>query len=281
MSPNRIGLVAIDVLREALFSRYLVVLFGFILLCLISLAMSLDLEVIDGALAGGKLFGTDIVQGQPMMASEALRPAFEALGAATFVFGTLFLIVAIADIAPKMFAAGRVEFYLSLPLTRTELVLGTYVGVMAIAVMALALSVGGASAVLFVKAEVFTPVPMLAACAGVLAFAMLYALMLAVASIARSAALSAAAALLMFGVGLVTSDRIWLLSFIRSGFTREALGFAIGPLPRLKALMELSLELARQGTLTLQPALGVVGGCVAFGAFCVVVACVVVNYKDY
>lgn len=282
MNLRNVWNVAVDVLREAAASKYLIVLFGFIFLGLISLALALDIEVVNGAIAAGKLFGGTIVgKGKQVGVSEFLAPFMQGIVYGTFFLGLLFLVVAVADIAPRMLAPGRVELLLALPLRRSELVVGIYVGVMFIAALAMILAVGGGSVVLFVKADFYTPAPLLGALVALIGFITLYGVMLAVASIARSAALSAGAAILVYIAGLATSDRALVLSLIRNGATREICAFVMGPLPRLRALVDIGGDAAIHKNIDWGLALSVTGGCAAFGLFFVVVACIVVNIKDY
>jgi ABC-type transport system involved in multi-copper enzyme maturation permease subunit len=282
MSPRQVMNVALDVLREAAASKYLIVLFGLIFLGLASLALSLDLEVVNGAISAGKLFGASFIgQGKKVSASEVLGPLMQGVAYAVFLGGLLFLIVAVADIAPKMLAAGRVELLLSLPLRRTELVVGVYIGILLIGLLAATFAIGGASLVLFVKTELTTPAPIFGAIAALVGFATLYGVMLAVAVVGRSAALSAGSAILVYIAGLATSDRQFVLSLIRNGATRELASLVMGPLPRLKALADIGGDAAIHKPIEWAPALSVIGGCTAFGLFFVVVACIVVNVRDY
>lgn len=284
MNPRNIWLVAVDILREALFSRYLLVLFGMISLGLIALALSLDLEVVDGALAAGKMFGGDLMNlsgGRPMLATEVMQPFFAGMAYGTFYFGTLFLIVAVADIAPRMLAPGRVELLLSLPIRRVEIVLGTYVGVLVIALLALVLAIGGGSAVLFMKAKIFTFAPLAGATAAFVGFMTLYALMLAVASFARSAALSAGAAFVLFVAGAATSDRAFILSLIKSGFTRDLVSVIVSPLPRLRVLADFGGDVAMKEAVKWAELVPAVGGSLALAAFCVLAASFIVQTRDY
>lgn len=281
MSVRAVYLVAVDVLREALFSKYLIVLFSIIAVALVSLAFSLDLEVVDGAIASGKLFGGTLTGGKPMMAKEFLAPVFQTIAYLVFYMGLVFMIVAVADIAPRMLAPGRVELLLSLPLRRVELVVGTYVGVLCIAVAASVFAIGGASLVLFVKTEIFTWAPIAGAVCALIAFMTVYSVMLLVSAVARSAALSAGAGFFLYVAGVATSDRTFLLSLIRNGVTRELVAIVIGPLPRLKALADFGAEYALGIPVPWALALPVVGGCLAIVGFGVAVACAIVHAKDY
>lgn len=282
MSPRNVMNVALDVLREAAASKYLIVLFGFIFLGLVGLALSLDLEVVNGAIAAGKIFGANVIgKGKAVSANEFLGPLMQALAYVVFYGGLLFLIVAVADIAPRMLAPGRVELLLSLPLRRTELVVGIYVGVLLIGLLASVLAIGGGSLVLFVKTEIVTPAPFMGAVTALIGFATLYGVMLAVATVGRSAALSAGAAILIYISGVATSERAIVLSLIRNGATRELAAIAMGPLPRLKTLADIGGDAAIHKALEWSQAAAVIGGCAAFGLFFVVAACIVVNIKDY
>ena len=282
MNPRQTLHVALDVLREAAASKYLIVLFGLILLGLVALALSLDLEVVNGAIAAGKILGGNIIgKGKSVAAVEFLAPFMQAVAYVVFFGGLLFLVVAVADIAPRMLAPGRVELLLALPLRRSELVVGIYIGVLFIAALASILAIGGASLVLFVKAEFFTPAPFMGAITALMGFVCLYGVMLAVASVARSAALSAGAAILVYIAGIATSDRAFVLSLIRNGATRSLAGLVMGPLPRLRALADIGGDAAIHKPIDWTSALPVLGGCAAFGLFFVVAACIVVNIKDY
>lgn len=282
MNPRNIKNVAVDVVREAIASKYLIVLFGLIFMALAGMALALDLEVVNGAISAGKLFGGSfLAKGKTMGAGEFLGPVLAGLSYAVFFGGLLFLIVAVADIAPKMLAPGRVELLLALPLRRTELVIGIYCGVVMIAGLAALLAIGGASLVLFVKVEIVTPAPLMGALTAMVGFCTVYGVMLAVAAVARSAALSAGAAIIVYIAGLATSDRALVLSLIRNGFTREVAAVAMGPLPRLMNLAETGADVAVHKSVDWSIALSVIGGCTAFGLFFVVVACIVVNVKDY
>jgi ABC-type transport system involved in multi-copper enzyme maturation permease subunit len=282
VNPRSVLNIALDVVREAAASRYLIVLFGLIILGVVALAFALDIEVVNGAIATGKLFGGSIVgKGKPVSTAEFLGPFLGAIVAVTFYVGLLFLIVAVADIAPKMLSPGRVELQLALPIRRSELVVGIYGGVMIIAGLAMFLAIGGGSLVLFVKTQFFTPAPLLGALTAIIGFVTIYGPMLAVAAVARSAALSAGSGILLFIAGAATSDRQFVLSLIRNGFTRDVAGIVIGPLPRLQALAEIGGTAAVHKAIEWTNASAVLGGCLAFGLFFVVAACIVVNIKDY
>jgi ABC-type transport system involved in multi-copper enzyme maturation permease subunit len=273
--------VAADVLAEAMARRYMIALFGAITLFLVFLVFALNLEVVDGALAASRLFGQQLEGAAIKPVDVAMRSVFQALTFFVFYAGLLFGIVAVADIAPKMLAPGRVELLLSLPVRRTELVVGTYLGVVTICLLATSFAVGGVSAVLFFKAGFFSLAPLYGALAAVLAFMAIYAVMLLATSVVRSAALAAGGGLLFYVAALLTSDRQVFLGWFEQGFTRELLSVVIRVLPRIDTLADTASLAALGEPMQAATAGPAVLGTLVFATAVVAVASFVVAGKDY
>ena len=271
--------VAADVVREAFAGKLVLGIFVVIVVALGALTFALDLEVVDGALAAGRIFGK-ATGGSIVPVDVALRPIFQAVADIAFYGGLFFGIIASADIAPRMLAPGRVELLLSLPVRRAELVIGTYFGVAFLAVCAIALAVGGVSAVLFCKSGFFTIAPAVGAACAVVGFLAIYGVMVLVSSLARSAALSAGVGFVVTIIGIATSDRHEFLSWFRSPVVRQVLAVVVAPLPRLQALGELGSS-AVAGQVTASLAVTLVLSSLAFAGCSVAVACFVVGGKDY
>lgn len=281
MNPvSTITAIARDVLREAASSKLLLVLFVLIGLFLLALTLSFNLDVVDGALAGAKIFGAKSDDGVIAPVDVVLRPLFEALAWITFHFGLLFGIVATADIAPKSLQPGRVEHLLALPVRRVELVVGLYVGVCTICAICTAVAVGGVSAVLFVKAEMFTVAPIAGALTAFIGFSAIYAVMLAVGVISRSAALSAGAGLATFFGGIIVGHKRTWIEWIDSP-VRTVLDVVTMPIPNLKALADIGVGAAANQPLVFATIAPLIAGTIAFAIVGVAVAAVVVDSRDY
>jgi len=272
--------VARDVVREAFASKLMLLLFVAIAAGLLLLTFSLDLDVVDGALAGSRLFG-QAADLSIVPVDVFLRPAFQALAWVTFYAGLLFGIVATADVAPRMLQAGRVEHLLALPVRRFELVVGIYVGVLCLCALATAVSTGGVSLILFVKAKTFTVAPIAGAAMALLGFGAIYAVMLAVGSLVRSAAVSAGAGLFLYALGVIVASKATIVNWTTSKVVRALLELVLTPVPNLRALADVGAGVAAGEAVALSAVLPVVGGAVAFAGFAVVVACAIVQSKDY
>lgn len=272
--------IATDVVREAFARYYMIALFACIVLFLIGLTFALDLEVVEGALAAGRLFGTNLTNAIVPI-DVAMRGVFQALSAFTFYVGLLFGIVASADIAPKMLAPGRVELLLSLPVRRLELVVGTYLGVAIIATLTTAFAVGGVSLVLFWKAQLVTAAPAFGALMAITGFLSIYGAMLLATTLVRSSALAAGVGMFLYFAGSVTSDRAAFLAWFKEGLVRDVLGVVIAPLPRLAALGDAGTGAATGDGVASAVLVPVVLGALAFAGATVAIACFIVSEKDY
>lgn len=272
--------VALDVLRESASSRYIIGLFAVLLAGIFTLSFALDLEVVEGALAAGRLFGEEM-GGNIRPIDVALRPIFQGLAHLVFYLGILFGVVSTADVAPRLWAPGRVELLLSLPVKRWEVVLGTFVGVMAIAVLAALFSVGGVSGVLFFKGGFATIAPLAGALAAVIGFMAVYSVMLLAASLFRSATLSAGAGLFVYLIALITSNRESFLSWFRDGGVRDALAIVISPLPQLNTLADLGASAAGGELPAFSDGFAAVGVTIAFSIAMLLLTSFVVAEKDY
>lgn len=198
-------IVSAGVLREALSRRWFLGM-GLVLVAIFAvLALSLELEVVDGALAATKFFGESDFNSDVRAVDVALRPVFEGTAFVIFYSGLLFGVIACADFGPSLLAPGRIEHLLALPVRRHELFVGTYLGVLAISVIGTIFAAGGVVAILGFKSGVFMPRLFLAGALACLSFAALYGLMLTSSLYARSASVSAVVGLAVFVLGVVAS----------------------------------------------------------------------------
>src|SRR5258708_23973585 len=92
-------------------------------------ASAINLDIVDGALAGAKLFGREVqMHGDNNISIEKLVLGFESGFSAILYFLCTFLaIFATAHLVPRMQEKGTIDLYLSRPVSRTKLILSRYV----------------------------------------------------------------------------------------------------------------------------------------------------------
>lgn len=277
---RRVGMVARDLLREARARRWILFLFAGTTLLLLGAALGLRLEVVDGALAATRLFG-NLVRTDIQAADVALRPLFEATAWLVFYGGMAFGVLSCADFAPALLAPGRIEHLLSLPLRRSELVLGTFLGVEVLALSGALYGGLGLTLIVWAKTGVFGWAPVAAALLAGAGFAAVYAVMVASAIAVRSAALSAAAGGVMFVAGIVAGSRSSLAPLFSPGASRRVFLAVTAPLPRLSALQGQADRLANGLPVDLAQLAVQLGGTLLFALGALSLAVTLVERKDF
>jgi Cu-processing system permease protein len=247
---------------------------------LLLVAFGLELEVVDGALAASRFLGGRTSH-DIRPAEVALRPLFT--GAAWLVFygGVAFGVLACADFAPAALAPGRIEQLLALPLRRSELLLGTYLGVLLLLGGGALFGGLGLSLIIFAKTGVFGWAPAAGALLGLAAFAAVYAVMLLVAVASGSPALSGAAggaALLAF---VLAGQRAEVAPLFSADWGRGLFLALTAPLPRMTGLAAHAARLAEgrpaEGALLLAQ----LGGAALFSAAVLAAALALFDRKDF
>jgi Cu-processing system permease protein len=272
--------VALDLLLEAARRKWFLGLFGAITLVLLVLGFSLQLEVVDGAIAGSKLFGSfmsnDIVSANRVMSAVFITVSY--LG---FYGGAFFLALACSDFAPELLAPGRIEHLLSLPVARWQLLFGTFLGVVALAALGSAYGAGSLTVLLGVKTGIWTAKLLLGSAVGWVGFCALYAVMLTSNFFVRSAALSGALGVVTLILGVVASFRESIAVAMEEGVGRTLFSWAMLPIPRLGTLATAAADLAGSQPVDSSVVARLLGGCFIFSVALLSVAAWRFERKDF
>jgi ABC-type transport system involved in multi-copper enzyme maturation permease subunit len=116
-----------DVMREAAARWTLIAYFCLSSMFILIFAFAINLDVVDGALAGAKLFGNEVNM-RGTISIEQLVLGFESGFSGFLYFICTFLaIFATAHLVPRMQEKGTIDLYLSRPVARVKLLLSRYV----------------------------------------------------------------------------------------------------------------------------------------------------------
>lgn len=272
--------VIADLLREAAARRWFLALAIALTALLLLLVTSLRLEVVDGALAATRLFGEPLFH-EIRPADVALRPVFQVASQVVFWGGLLFGVLACADFGPALLSPGRIEFLMALPLRRWELLLGTFLGVLVLAVGGALYAAGGLVLVLGGKTGVWTGWPLLSALLAALSFGSVYAAMLAMALWVRSAALSAATGVVVVVLGLLATHRRTLMAAMEAGPGRALFAGITALFPPLGRMADVASALASSTPLAPGSLLRLLLGTLAFTGAVLAVAGYRFERKDF
>ena len=144
-----------EVFREAFARWTLVAYFVLSSLFILVFASAVNLDVVDGALAGAKLFGQSVQMGGNEIGIEQLVSGFEGVFAPIlFVVGIFLAIFSTAHLVPRLQEKGTIDLYLSRPVPRIPLLLSRYVAGMALASLNVIYLVGSIWLIVIWKTEV-------------------------------------------------------------------------------------------------------------------------------
>lgn len=272
--------VAFDLLLEARSRRWFLALGGAITLILGVIALFLRLDVVDGTLAATRLFGADL-GGSAEPVAAALRPLFSASAWIVFYGGIAFGIVACSDFGPRLLGPGRIELLLSLPLRRAELLVGTWLGVLCIALLGTAFGAGGLTLILGWKTGVWSLGPLAAGALACVSFGVIHAAMLAATLWSRSAALSAGVGFALLFAGVVAGHRDDALAVFQPGVGREVFRYATLLLPRVSAVCRDAMAIAASDAFDPLGLLARVGAMAAFAGAALALAAWRFEGKDF
>jgi ABC-type transport system involved in multi-copper enzyme maturation permease subunit len=118
-----------DVMREAAARWTLLAYFFLSSMFIIIFAFAVNLDIVEGSLAGAKLFGNQVqMGGNSQISIEKLVLGFESGFSGFLYFLCTFLaIFATAHLVPRMQEKGTIDLYLSRPVARVKLLLSRYI----------------------------------------------------------------------------------------------------------------------------------------------------------
>jgi ABC-2 type transport system permease protein len=144
-----------EVFREAAARWTLIAYFALSSLFILVFALAVNLDVVNGALAGAKLFGQSVEVGHRSIDIDRLVLGFES-GFSGFLYlvGTFLALFATAHLVPRLQEKGTVDLYLSRPVGRVPLLLSRYCGGMLLAAANLLYLIGSIWLIIIWKTHV-------------------------------------------------------------------------------------------------------------------------------
>ncbi len=275
--------VVIDLWREALSRKWFLGLGLALTAGLIIFGFSLQLDVVDGALAGSKLFGRILSSSDNTLhaADSVLGAVFQVLSYILFFGGALFLCVACADFGPALLKPGRIEHLLALPVQRWQLLLGTYLGVINLTTVFMLYAAVGSTLILGLKSGVWTWGLVTGTAVAWLGFAAVYAAMLTAAVWVRSVALSAAVGIAVLIAGTIATYRAEISVALNAGFWRQTFLVLTTVIPPLGKLPEIAAQASVGHAIEPWGLLRLVAGCLAFAGALLAMGTARFEGKDY
>ena len=116
-----------EVFREAAARWTLIAYFLLSTIFIVLFASAMNLDVVNGSLAGAKLFGQDLHVKDKVGIDQVVQGIEMGIAGAMYLFATLLGLFATAHLVPRMQEKGTIDLYLSRPVGRIKLLLSRYV----------------------------------------------------------------------------------------------------------------------------------------------------------
>jgi len=147
-----------EVFREAAARWTLIAYFALSSLFILVFAAAVNLDVVDGALAGARIFGKPLEAGGESVSIDKIVLGFES-GFSGFLFlvGTFLALFATAHLVPRLQEKGTIDLYLSRPVGRVPLLLSRYAGGLLLAAANLVYLIGTMWLLIVWKTRVLHP----------------------------------------------------------------------------------------------------------------------------
>jgi len=200
-----------EVFREAAARWTLVAYFALSSLFIAIFATAVNLDIVDGALAGAKLFGKAVDLNGEKIDIDKLVLGFESgFSGFLFLLGTFLALFATAHLVPRLQEKGTIDLYLSRPVGRARLLLSRYCGGLLLATANLLYLIGAIWIIIMLKTRVVHPRFLLSGAVIFFTIAVLlaFAFLIGVATSSTAVSLMATYAIFFFAALLSGHERI-------------------------------------------------------------------------
>jgi len=147
-----------EVFREAAARWVLIAYFALSSLFILIFAVGVNLDIVNGALAGARLFGQSVDMAGRRVEIDSLVLGFESgFSAFLYLVGTFLALFATAHLVPRLQEKGTIDLYLSRPVSRVALLLSRYAGGLLLAAANILYLIGSMWLIVVWKTHVFHP----------------------------------------------------------------------------------------------------------------------------
>lgn len=251
-----------EVFREAAARWTLLAYFFLSSLFILIFALAVNLDIVDGALAGAKLFGHSVDMGGQTIDLDQLVLGFESsFSAFLYLLGTFLAIFATAHLVPRLQDKGTIDLYLSRPVGRVALLLSRYVAGLVLAASNVLYLVGMIWLIVVWKTRVIHPQFLLGAAVIVFVIAALLAFAFLIGTITSSTAVSIMTSYALFFISAILVAHEQIEAAVDSVWNARLIHALYMIFPKTSELGRATIALVSggnapaqiAGTLTLQP----------------------------
>ena len=219
-----------DTFREAFARKIFWGFFGCATAVILFFIFLMRIDVVEGALATISLFGS---RSGAQDVAQLVRGVHGALAAFLYGFGLFLAVFASAGLIPTIFEPGRIELLLSKPVSRHHILLGRYLGALAVIAFNMLYLVLSVWLILGIKTNIWAYEFLYSSAFAIFVFAVLLTIVLVVGVLSESAVLST---MVTFGVmiaSLIVSQTSTIERLMASEWSRNVVRGLYYALPKV------------------------------------------------
>ncbi|MHB0969640.1 MAG: ABC transporter permease subunit [Thermoanaerobaculia bacterium] len=238
-----------EVFREAA-ARWTLLAYFFLSTIFIAIfATAVNLDVVDGALAGLKLFGNEVQLGGEQPDIQELVLGFESVFSGVLFVVSLFLAVfATAHLVPRLQDKGTIDLYLSRPVGRVSLLLSRYVAGLLLAAANIAYLILSIWLIVTWKTHVVHPRFLLGGAVILFAIAALLAFAFLIGVLTSSTAVSIMVSYGLFFISLVLAAHDRIEAAVESQWSAWLVHGLYVAMPKMVDLLKAVVAFVSDGT---------------------------------
>lgn len=275
-----------EVFREAA-ARWTLVAYATLSTLFIGLfAAAVNLDVVDGALAGAKLFGREIQMGPRSVDLDKLVLGFESgFSGFLYVVATFLAVFATAHLVPRLQEKGTIDLYLSRPVGRVRLLLSRFAGGLLLAGINVVYLVGTMGLLVWWKTGVVHPRFFLGGAIIFFTIATLMAFAFLVGVVTSSTAVSIMATFAVFFLAAILTGHRQIEAALATEWAAALVRGLYWVLPKTGQLAQVTVDFVSNGELSRHTRevdhLAVFGSTGAFGLVSLALSALLFRRKDF
>lgn len=275
-----------EVFREAA-ARWTLVAYATLSTLFIGLfAAAVNLDVVDGALAGAKLFGREIQMGPRSVDLDKLVLGFESgFSGFLYVVATFLAVFATAHLVPRLQEKGTIDLYLSRPVGRVRLLLSRFAGGLLLAGINVVYLVGTMGLLVWWKTGVVHPRFFLGGAIIFFTIATLMAFAFLVGVVTSSTAVSIMATFAVFFLAAILTGHRQIEAALATEWAAALVRGLYWVLPKTGQLAQVTVDFVSYGQLSRHTQeidrLAVFGSTGVFGLVSLTLSAILFRRKDF
>ena len=231
-----------DTFKECLYKKILLGFFGISTLSILAIFLLFAVDIKGYQVAIGTVFGESGTVSMSQL-REVIIKIEGVFSMALFTAGLFLSIFATADLVPSSLRKGKIDLYLSRPISRPQFLLGKFLGAVSVVAVNILYAVAGVWLVFGIKTGIWNPYFLYSAVSIIFMFAVLYSVMLLVGVLVQGTAITMIVAYVMIMLSPILDKRETFTVFLSNEIQKNLIELFYQIIPRYAEMTNVTMSL--------------------------------------